>query len=582
MGYVDPAMGYVDPAMGYVDPAMGYVDLAMGYVDPAMGYVDPAMGYVDPAMGYVDPAAGYVDPAAGYVDPAAGYVDPGVVSSFVAQSLSLGSDNLTGSASNDLFYLDAQVALGGTDSIQGSGGTDRLLLANGEGIFARFDASGAGQLVFNVFNAVPTIDGVTPINSTSSLNLIGIEELQVSDASVNMANPGNENVLNLTSMSSGTGYAIVGTSSADSYTVAVPALSPVLIAALGDGPDVLSINQNITSGSIDMGSMVDTIKVGKTDSVSTKYAKIEFSGSGNMSLGYGDATLDYANTVFGRNDLNVKVSNADVVQSNEYSFNGGAFDTSIDVAFDPMDFLNPNNDYVYYDGASDPTRSQLQIFSGGKVTYTGIEASVEKFYGTSGNDTITLSTRDEAALGGAGDDVINVTANNQIVVGGLGGDRINYSSSGTVIKYTGATFQDLNLEIGGDNFNGGYLNSPSDYASGVDKGILDSSTTIELGKLPISYGGSQISATPTQVNLDSGSNFGSVGNYEIGLFDLSASFGMTNQTGGGNVVIAIDNGDGLLTGQDIFIDVDDDFVSFEISEGIGALGDTTTMITNFA
>jgi hypothetical protein len=57
---------------------------------------------------------------------------------------------------------------------------------------------------------------------------------------------------------------------------------------------------------------------------------------------------------------------------------------------------------------------------------------------------------------------------------------------------------------------------------------------------------------------------------------------MTNQTGGGNVVIAIDNGDGVLSGQDIFIDVDDDFVSFEISEGIGALGDTTTMITNFA
>ncbi len=57
---------------------------------------------------------------------------------------------------------------------------------------------------------------------------------------------------------------------------------------------------------------------------------------------------------------------------------------------------------------------------------------------------------------------------------------------------------------------------------------------------------------------------------------------MTNQTGGGNVVIAIDNGDGFLSGQDIFIDVDDDFVSFEISEGIGALGDTTTMITNFA
>ena len=258
------------------------------------------------------------------------------------------------------------------------------------------------------------------------------------------------------------------------------------------------------------------------------------------------------------------------------------FDTSIDVAFDPVDFMNPNNDYVYYDGAFDPTRSQLQIFSGGKVTYAGIEASVEKFYGTSGNDTIILSTRDEAALGGAGDDVINVTASNQIVVGGLGGDRINYSSSGTVIKYTGATFQDLYLEIGGDNFNGGYLNSPSDYASGVDRGILDSSTTIELGNLPISYGGSQISATPTQVNIDSGQNFGSVGNYEIGLFDLSASFGMFNQNGGGNVVIAIDNGDGVLSGQDIFIDVDDDFVSFEISEGIGALGDTTTMITNFA
>ncbi|MDA7799615.1 hypothetical protein N9A13_01025, partial [Alphaproteobacteria bacterium] len=497
-------------------------------------------------------------------------------------SLSLGSDNLTGSASNDLFYLDAQVALGGTDIIQGSGGTDRLLLANGEGIFARFDASGAGQLVFNVFNAVPTIDGVTPINSTSSLNLIGIEELQVSDASVNMANPGNENVLNLTSMSSGTGYAIVGTSSADSYTVAVPSLSPVLIAALGDGPDVLSINQNITSGSIDMGSMVDIIKVGTTDAVSTKYAKIEFSGSGGMSIGYGDGTLDYANTVFDRNDLNIKVANADIVQSNEYSYNGGLAETSIVVAFDPIDFLNPNNDYVNYDGASDPTQSQLQIYSGGKLTYKATKASVEKFYGTSGNDTITLGAGDLVAIGGAGDDVINVTASNQIVVGGLGADRITYNVGGTTLKYNGSTFQDLANEIMGDNINGGYLNSQYDYGTGANQGVLDSSTIIELGKLPISYMGSQISAAPTQVNIDSGQNFGSVGNYEIGLFDLSASFGMTNQNGGGNVVIAIDNGDGYLSSQDIFIDVDDDFVSFEISEGIGALGDTTTMITNFA
>ncbi len=496
--------------------------------------------------------------------------------------MGLGSDNLTGSASNDLFYLDAQVALGGTDSIQGSGGTDRLVLANGEGIFAQFDASGSGQFAFNTFNAVSIIDGVTPIISTSSLSLTGIEEIQVSSSSVNMASPGNENVLNLANMNSGTGYSIVGTSSADSYTVAVPALSPILIAVLGDGADVLSINQNITSGVIDMGSMVDIIKEGPTDAVSTKYAKIEFSGSGGMSIGYGDGTLDFANTVFDRTDLNIEVANADIIQSNEYSFNGGLAETSIVVAFDPIDFLNPNNDYVNYDGASDPTQSQLQIHSGGKVTYKANGASVEKFYGTSGNDTITLGAGDLAAMGGAGDDVINVTASNQIVIGGDGADRITYSSSGTVIKYTGTTFADLSLEIYGDNFNGGYLNSPYDYVSGVDKGILDSSTIIELGELPISYMGSQISAAPTQVNINNGTNYGSSGNYEIGLFDLS-SIGIMSQNGvDGNVVIAIDDGDGVVSSQDIFIDVDDDFVSFEISEGIGALGDTTTMITNFA
>jgi hypothetical protein len=433
--------------------------------------------------------------------------------------LGLGSDNLTGSASNDLFYLDAQVALGGTDSIQGSGGTDRLVLANGEGIFAQFDASGSGQFAFNTFNAVSIIDGVTPIISTSSLSLTGIEEIQVSSSSVNMASPGNENVLNLANMNSGTGYSIVGTSSADSYTVAVPALSPILIAVLGDGADVLSINQNITSGVIDMGSMVDIIKVGPTDAVSTKYAKIEFSGSGDMSIGYGDGTLDYANTVFDRSDLNIKVANADIVQSNEYSYNGGLAETSIDVAFDPIDFLNPNKDYVNYDGASDPTQSQLQINSGGKVIDKVIEASVGKFYGTSGNDTITLGAGDLAAIGGAGDDVINVTASsNQIVIGGDGADRITYSTSGTVIKYTGATFADLSIEIDGDNFNGGYFNAPDDYVSGVDKGILDSSTVIELDNIAISYMGSQISAAPTQVNIDYGTNYGSVGNYEIGLF----------------------------------------------------------------
>ncbi len=164
----------------------------------------------------------------------------------------------------------------------------------------------------------------------------------------------------------------------------------------------------------------------------------------------------------------------------------------------------------------------------------------------------------------------------------MGADRITYNVGGTTLKYDGATFQELANEIMGDNINGGYLNSQYDYGTGANQGVLDSSTIIELGKLPISYGGSQISATPTQVNIDNGQNFGSVGNHEIGLFDLSASFGMFNQNGGGNVVIAIDNGDGVLSGQDIFIDVDDDFVSFEISEGIGALGDTTTMITNFA
>ena len=70
--------------------------------------------------------------------------------------------------------------------------------------------------------------------------------------------------------------------------------------------------------------------------------------------------------------------------------------------------------------------------------------------------------------------------------------------------------------------------------------------------------------------------------HSLTLSDLS-SINIMSQNGiGGNVVIAIDDGDGVLSTTDIFIDVDDDFVSFEISEGIGALGDTTTMITNFA
>jgi hypothetical protein len=71
-------------------------------------------------------------------------------------------------------------------------------------------------------------------------------------------------------------------------------------------PMFCRLTNSITSGVIDMGSMVDIIKVGPTDAGSTMYAKIEFSGSGDMSIGYGDGTLDYANTVFDRSDLNIE------------------------------------------------------------------------------------------------------------------------------------------------------------------------------------------------------------------------------------------------------------------------------------
>jgi len=220
----------------------------MGYVDPAMGYVDPAMGYVDPAMGYVDPAVGYVDPAMG--------------NSFVAQSLGLGSDNLTGSASNDLFYLDAQVALGGIDNIQGSGGTDRLVFARGEGVFSKFDALGAGNFTFDTFNAVPTLDDNTSIISTSTLNVTGLEEVQVSYSEVNMANPGNENLLDVRALNAGSGYTMVGTSSGDDYTLALSTPGTTLLAHLGDGNDTLSINENVTSGFVNMGNGNDTLKLG--------------------------------------------------------------------------------------------------------------------------------------------------------------------------------------------------------------------------------------------------------------------------------------------------------------------------------
>ncbi|MDA8649999.1 hypothetical protein N9M31_08370, partial [Alphaproteobacteria bacterium] len=522
-------------------------------VDPAMGYVDPAMGYVDPAMGYVDPAMGI---------------------SFVTQSLGLGSDNLTGSASNDLFYLDAQVALGGIDNIQGSGGTDRLVFAKGEGVFSKFDALGAGNFTFDTFNAVPTLDDNTSIISTSTLNLTGLEEVQVSYSEVNMANPGNENVLDVTALTAGSGYTIVGTSLADNYALTSNTSGLTLLAHLGEGDDVLSINSKITSGFIDMGSGSDTLNVGPTTILSADHALLEFSADGEVAIGYSTAY----GSEFDRSSLFLKAKNVETIGKNAF-LDGVGQVRDLEISFNPTEFTYSGYDNVNYNGNAGTLTTES--FTKGQSDFN-IASAVDRIFGTSGNDTIFLGSSDFAAFGGAGDDVMEAMSSGQVLVGGLGADRITYNVGGTTLKYDGATFQDLANEIMGDNINGGYLNSQYDYGTGANQGVLDSSTIIELGKLPISYMGSQISAAPTQVNIDSGQNFGSVGNYEIGLFDLSASFGMTNQNGGGNVVIAIDNGDGYLSGQDIFIDVDDDFVSFEISEGIGALGDTTTMITNFA
>ena len=148
----------------------------------------------------------------------------------------------------------------------------------------------------------------------------------------------------------------------------------------------------------------------------------------------------------------------------------------------------------------------------------------------------------------------NVTAsgNNDVIIGQIGPQTLsNGGFNNVTFQYNSTTADQLFNEAAGDTINGGVYRGPTDFVTGVDKG-LGTSDILKLDiNLPIKYNGNLFSDFGSNQSISKANTFAGGGGLEFGLLDLS-----------GNIIAALDrDASGTFNTGDLALDVQDNVTS---------------------
>jgi Ca2+-binding RTX toxin-like protein len=359
-------------------------------------------------------------------------------SAILANSLGLlgtaAAETITGTSGNDII-----TGAGGDDTLRGKSGNDTYVYALGDGNdliqdgglstdvdVLRFINLNVADLTFSR-SLTDINDLIISVNATGEKITVddqfvgassAMEQIQFADGTVwnNAAIAGNTWVR--------------GTSGADTLS----GTSGADVIDGGAGNDTLKGGSGGDTYIFSMGSGNDTI-VETSDGTSTDTLKL-------VGLDLSDVTMSRVGT-----DLNVTIS---------------ATGETVKVLSHFVSTTNGVEQIMFADGTI-LNRSQILITTG--------------LQGTSGNDTITGTSNDDALLGGAGNDTLSGGSGNDTLIGGTGDDSLNGGSGADTYIY--------NVGDGNDT-----ITDAASFDNTVDQLVLGSGLT--ASNLVISRTGADI------------------------------------------------------------------------------------------
>ena len=344
-----------------------------------------------------------------------------------------GNDNLTGTSGNDIIN-----GLAGNDTIQGLAGDDVLDGGDGIDFLEHFNFSATQGIIVDMGAGTVTNDGYG-----SSDTISNFERLSTGYFTDDVTGDDNNNLI----FASSTGDTLNGAGGDDDISID----SAGFIDG-GDGIDSLVIRSSgrwfaDVNGNANFQSRTSGVEVNLETGVFIDNA-FSFTGSvANIenvsSTNFNDVLTGDA----GNNTLNG--------QSGNDTLQGGAGDDSLFgtngadtlIGGDGADFLNGGDGFDTVDYRSAASSVAFNVDTGGTLGDAAGDTffSIERYYGSNFNDTITGSDANEFLYGEDGNDTINA---------GGGIDRV-YGGDGNDIQRGQAGNDQLYGSAGADQLNGG-------------------------------------------------------------------------------------------------------------------------------
>ncbi len=336
------------------------------------------------------------------------------------------NENITAGDGDDTFKF-AGSTLTGSDTINGAGGNDTILLDN----------SSAGVTAVVDQDNVTNIEKITAasVNGGNSSSAQAIS-LTFNAASASTATPMTVDFSNIIdSNDTVTVDASAVTDTDLTYTIKGGAANDTLTGGAGadtidGGAGADTIDGGAGADTITGGAGADTIKVSATNSSGTNADTVAdfVSGTDNIT-----ATIAMTNTTFDGSNIKTAATYTDAVALTKSETDGYAI-------------LDQADNKLYIDINGDGALNSSDI----SVNLTGVTslANDDVNYvvtGTSGADTITGGAGDDVIRGGAGVDTIDGGAGDDtFVVVGSGGSYTSGPAAGTGAAKLGLTQSDLN------------------------------------------------------------------------------------------------------------------------------------------
>jgi len=356
-------------------------------------------------------------------------------------SATTGNDNLIGSDVNTQITMRQGSTLGGTDTINGGGGTDELTLSN----------LSAFKGVFNVSSN--SMSYSSSVNSISgSISLTSIEQLYADDGATSRVR------FNIEGGTSGYGYMIAGVDG----------------TAGGAGDDTINISNGQSISELDH-SISDSTTIGS----------ILFGGSGNDTITgsgsedeiFGGADDDTLTGGAGNDKIYGGAGNDTINAQGTDSISGGAGTDTL-ILSNLGDTVAVNTVETITGGTGNDTVTLGAAQSSGTID---LGAGTDKLVLANGTNVLSLANV-ETVTGGAGSDSLTLTslaASGTTIVGGSGTDTLTLSNTGNNVLTVG-NFTSVTGNSGNDAITlGGTTTGTITGGAGADTITLSGTTTAQ-------------------------------------------------------------------------------------------------------